>query len=156
MGDLHRRSGAVAESSSRLTRRPLAAVAVLVIALNACGEPPATLGDPALDAGREIYGRVCSTCHGPSGEGVSGPALTDVVETFPECEDHQLWVTLGSMEWENQFGPNYGAHDKEITAIMPSFKDVLSEAEIAEVASFERFQFGGLSAAEAVAGCGAD
>lgn len=131
-------------------------VAVLVIALNACAEPAATLGDPALDAGRETYGRLCSTCHGPRGEGVSGPALAGVVETFPECEDHQLWVTLGSMEWENQFGPTYGASDKEITAIMPSFQNVLSEAEIAQVVAFERFQFGGLSATEAVTGCGAD
>ncbi|HJU81977.1 MAG TPA: cytochrome c [Acidimicrobiia bacterium] len=140
-----------------MTRRLLPALAaVLVAALNSCAEPAATLGDPALDAGRETYGRLCSTCHGPSGEGVSGPALTDVVATFPECEDHQVWVTLGSMEWENQFGPIYGATNKEITAIMPSFKNVLSEAEIAEVASFERFQFGGLSATEAVAGCGAD
>jgi hypothetical protein len=82
--------------------------------------------------------------------------LADVAETFPDCEDHELWVTLGSMEWENQFGPNYGADNKEITAIMPSFKNILSEAEIAQVASFERFQFGGLSAEEAVSGCGAD
>jgi mono/diheme cytochrome c family protein len=138
-------------------RRLLPALAVVVVlGLNACAEPAATLGDPALDAGRDTYGRLCSTCHGPSGEGVSGPALADVVETFPDCEDQQLWVTLGSMEWENQFGPNYGANNKEITAIMPSFKNVLSEAEIAQVASFERFQFGGLSAAEAVSGCGAD
>ena len=57
------------------------------------------------------------------------------------------------MEWENQFGPTYGATDKEITGIMPSFKSVLTEAEIAEVASYERLQFGGLSAADAVAGC---
>jgi hypothetical protein len=31
---------------------------------------------------------------------------------------------------------------------------VLTEAEIAQVASYERFQFGGLSAPDAVAGCG--
>jgi hypothetical protein len=80
--------------------------------------------------------------------------LTEVIQTFPDCADHKLWVTLGSMEWENQFGPVYGATDKEITAIMPSFENVLTEAEIAQVASYERFQFGGLSAPDAVAGCG--
>ena len=140
-----------------MTRRLLpAGVAVLLLLVIGCAEPAPTLGDPTLDAGKETYGRLCSTCHGPSGEGVSAPALTGVIATFPECEDHRLWITLGSVEWENQFGPNYGATEKEITGIMPSFKNVLSEAEIAEVASFERFQFGGLSATDAVAGCGGD
>ncbi len=119
-----------------------------------CAQVPATLGDPVLDAGRENYGRLCSSCHGPTGQGASAPALTDVIETFPDCEDQKLWISLGSMEWESQFGPTYGATDKEITAIMPSFKNVLTEAELAEVASYERFQFGGLSNADAVAGCG--
>jgi mono/diheme cytochrome c family protein len=129
-------------------------VAVLVVAVIGCAQPAAKLGDPALDSGREIFGRLCSTCHGPTGEGLSAPALTEVIQTFPDCEDHKLWVTLGSMEWEDQFGPTYGATDKEITAIMPSFENVLSEAEIAQVASYERFQFGGLSVTDAVAGCG--
>lgn len=57
------------------------------------------------------------------------------------------------MEWEAQFGPTYGATDKEITAIMPSFKSVLSEQEIAEVAAYERFQFNGVPVADAVSDC---
>jgi mono/diheme cytochrome c family protein len=119
-----------------------------------CADAPASLGDPMLDAGRATYGQLCSTCHGPTGEGLSAPSLTGVLATFPDCEDHRRWVSLGSMEWERQFGPTYGATSKEITAIMPSFKNVLSEAEIAEVAAFERFQFAGSSVADAVDGCG--
>jgi mono/diheme cytochrome c family protein len=138
-----------------LTHRRLPGlVVVLAVAVIGCAQPAPTLGDPALDTGREIYGRLCSTCHGPMGEGLSAPALTGVIQTFPACEDHKLWVTLGSIEWEDQFGPTYGATDKEITAIMPSFQNVLSAAEIAQVASYERFQFGGLSVTDAVAGCG--
>ncbi|MGH8959392.1 MAG: c-type cytochrome [Acidimicrobiia bacterium] len=131
-------------------------LAVLVVALIGCGRPAPTLGDPGLDAGRENYGRLCSSCHGPTGEGLSAPALTEVIATFPDCEDHKLWITLGSMQWEDQFGPTYGATNKEITAIMPSFQNVLTESEIAEVASFERFQFGGLSATDAVGRCSGD
>ena len=127
---------------------------IVIAALIGCARSAPTLGDPALDAGRNTYGRLCSTCHGPSGEGLSAPALTGVVQTFPDCDDHKLWVTLGSRGWENQFGSTYGATDKAITAIMPSFENAPTEAEIAQVASFERFQFGGLSVADAVAGCG--
>lgn len=122
--------------------------------LVACAGSPPSLGDPSLDAGQASFGRLCSSCHGPTGEGGSAPALTGVAETFPDCEDQRLWISLGSKEWEERFGPTYGATDQEITAIMPSFKTVLTETEVAQVAAYERFQFAGLSVGDAVAGCG--
>ena len=45
---------------------------------HAGGPAQATSGDPAV--GKEIYGNVCSTCHGgnPSEEGPAGPAIAVV------------------------------------------------------------------------------
>ena len=115
----------------------------MVLAALACASGPESLGDPALDAGRETYGRICSACHGGTGAGASAPALTSVLETFPDCATHIQWVTLGSERWQEEVGPVYGAPGREITAVMPSFESVLTTEEIRQVASFERFRFGG-------------
>ena len=123
-------------------RTGAALVAMFVVVLG-CASGPETLGDPALDAGRATYGRVCSSCHGGTGEGAAAPPLTTVLETFPDCETHIQWVTLGSDRWKEEVGLVYGAPGKEITAVMPSFESVLTEEEIRQVAAFERFRFGG-------------
>ncbi|HUP14702.1 MAG TPA: cytochrome c [Acidimicrobiia bacterium] len=128
--------------------------AMLIMAVAACASGPESLGDPNLDAGREIFGRVCSSCHGGTGSGGSAPALTSILETFPHCETHRQWVTLGSERWKKEVGPVYGAPGKEITAIMPSFAAVLTEDEIQQVASFERFRFAGGEMAAVLADCG--
>jgi mono/diheme cytochrome c family protein len=127
--------------------------AMLIVVIAACASGPESLGDPNLDAGREIFGRVCSSCHGATGSGGSAPALTSVLETFPDCETHRQWVTLGSEGWKEEVGPVYGAPGKEITAIMPSFAAVLTEAEIQQVASFERFRFAGGEMVAVLADC---
>ena len=132
-------------------RAALAAMLIVVVA--ACASGPESLGDPNLDAGREIFGRVCSSCHGGTGSGGSAPALTSVLETFPDCETHRQWVTLGSERWKEEVGPVYGASGKEITAIMPSFGAILTDEEIQQVASFERFRFGGGEMAAVLADC---
>jgi cytochrome c553 len=134
------------------TRALLAALFMVVVA--ACGSGPESLGDPNLDAGREVFGRVCASCHGGTGSGGSAPALTSVLETFPECETQRQWVTLGSDRWKEEVGPVYGAPGKEITAIMPSFEAVLTDEEIQQVASFERFRFGGGEIDAVLADCG--
>jgi len=131
------------------------AAALLVVAA-ACSSGPESLGDPNLDAGRDIYGRVCSACHGGTGSGASAPPLTSVLETFPDCDTHRQWVTIGSDRWKEEVGPVYGAPGKEITAIMPSFEAVLTDEEIQQVAAFERSRFGGGEIAEVLADCGLD
>ena len=108
-----------------------------------CASGPESLGDPNLDAGRATYGRICSSCHGGTGAGASAPALTSILETFPDCDTQIQWVTLGSERWKEEVGPVYGAPGKEITAIMPSFDAVLTDEEIRQVVSFERMRFGG-------------
>ena len=135
-------------------RFPALLAAALLVVAAACSSGPESLGDPNLDAGREIYGRVCSSCHGGSGSGGSAPPLTSVLETFPGCDIHRQWVTIGSDRWQEEVGPVYGAPGKEITAIMPSFEAVLTEVEIQQVAAFERSRFGGGEVTEVLADCG--
>ncbi|MEX0667072.1 MAG: cytochrome c [Acidimicrobiia bacterium] len=129
-------------------------LAVMLVVVAACASGPESLGDPNLDAGREVFGRVCSACHGGTGSGGSAPPLTSVVETFPDCEIHRQWVTIGSERWKDEVGLVYGAPGKEITAIMPSFEAVLTEEEIQQVAAFERFRFGGGEMVAVVTDCG--
>ncbi|MGI8513579.1 MAG: c-type cytochrome [Acidimicrobiia bacterium] len=126
-----------------------------LMALAACAQAPLpSLGDPDLDAGRQTFNRVCATCHGPNGQGASAPTLENVLATFSDCAKQQRWIFLGSERWTEEVGPTYGDTDKEITAVMPSFEAVLSPVEIAQVAAFQRLQFGGATIEESLSGCG--
>lgn len=127
-------------------------VAILIAA--ACASPPASTGNLDVDAGRDVYARVCSTCHGAQGGGGAGPALGGVVETFPSCADHVRWVSLGSERWREEVSDTYGPTNKEITGAMPSWEASLTELEIRQVAAFERFQFGGGGLEMVAADCG--
>ena len=80
-----------------------------------CGNPTqdiAALNGDAT-AGAEVYSANCAGCHGDAGEGVSGPALTDVSE-----KDEIIEIVYNGEEE------------------MPSFSDSLSDQEIADVAAF--------------------
>ena len=127
-------------------------VVALAVVLAACSGQASADDDP-LVMGREVYGRVCSACHGPTGEGGAGPPLVDLLETFPTCEQHILWVELGSNRWKDEVGPTYGATDKEVTGVMPSFQESLTADEIAQVAAYERVRFGGLDGELAAEQC---
>ena len=93
--------------------------------------------------GKAVYARVCSTCHGPTGEGGVGPALNEVAVTWPSCQDHIAWIGLGSIGWRAQVGDTYGATSKPVNGGMPAQKGNLLESEIAAVAAFERVTYGG-------------
>lgn len=112
---------------------------VVVASLTACAQ--AEPADPDWLAGREIYA-TCAACHGKAGEGGIGPALSSVLETFPDCNTHMQWISLGSEGWKEAFGDTYGATGKPIEKIMPTFNK-LSETELAQVAVYERVRFGG-------------
>jgi len=127
-------------------------VLALAAVLAACAGP-ATAGDDPLTVGRDVYGRICASCHGPTGEGGAGPDLSGVLETFPTCEQHILWIELGSNRWKEEVGRTYGATDKEVSGVMPSFQESLTADEIAQVAAYERVRFGGLDGEGAVAQC---
>ena len=131
----------------------LALAAALLAACASGGTAGQALG-PDLDAGRQVFGRVCASCHGGNGEGGAGPALASVIETFGDCEDHIRWVTVGSERHKEELGPTFGDAGKEITGIMPSFESVLTATEIAQVAAFERHRFGGADPEVAQTECG--
>jgi mono/diheme cytochrome c family protein len=50
--------------------------------------------------------------------------------------------------------PTYGTQDKEITGAMPSFEPTLTDAQIRQVAAFERSRYGGLALPAALTDCG--
>lgn len=134
----------------------MVAVLALAAALGACGQDGLTvepLGQD-LEAGREVFSRVCATCHGGNGQGGVGPAMATVTETFSACADHMKWVTIGSERHKAEVGPAYGDTGKEVTGIMPEFESVLTAEEIAQVAAFERTQFGGAETEATLADCG--
>lgn len=131
-----------------LVRRLLPGLLLVVVA--ACG------GDtegPLAD-GVRVYGRMCASCHGTQGQGGIGPALTEVVETFPSCADHIEWVTLGSTGWLDAHGDTYGATAKPVAGGMPAFGAPLGVEEIASVSAFERHRHGGVPLEVALADCG--
>jgi mono/diheme cytochrome c family protein len=102
-------------------------------------EPPPAAEAGPLALGEEIYGG-CASCHGASGGGGVGPALTGVLEVFPDYRDHMMWVKLGSAGWP---ADTYGATDEAKDGGMPPH-DTLTDAELAQVTLYERATFGGL------------
>ena len=109
-------------------------------------EPPPAGEETPLVIGGEVYASRCSSCHGSSGGGGSGPALTDVLATWPDTADHVAWVRLGTQNWP---GDTYGATEKPLGGggVMPSHPDLTNE-EIAAVVLYERVQFGGSTEAD--------
>lgn len=150
-----RRPGTFGRVFPKVTRhvaRQLAAVAIAMAVFGGgcAGGAPAT---PELRAGRDVYADRCSACHGSRGQGGVGPALDEVLTTWPSCDDHRRWVTIGSERWKTEVGPTYGATGKPIELVMPAMADLLSEREIALVAAFERVEYGGGDAAAVLADC---
>ena len=101
--------------------------------------PPAGEADPFV-LGEQVYGG-CASCHGASGGGGgSFPALTGVLETWPDYRDHMMWVRIGSSGWP---ADTYGATNKAKAGGMPAHA-ALTDAELAQVVLYERAAFGGL------------
>lgn len=153
-------AGAFATGASCGNSGALATDPVTGLAESCDGSDFGSGGDP-LKVGARLYATAsnpaCAACHGDSGGGGAGPALAggSVVETFPACEDHIRWVTLGSNGWRQQVGPVYGASEKPVggAGIMQGFGAGLSEDQIRAVVLYERVQFGGLDPAVAAADC---
>lgn len=104
--------------------------------------------------GRSIYGDVCSVCHGDRGQGLVGPALDAVLETWPSCDEHVEWVRLGSEGWLETRGDTYGATGKPVDGGMPAHADKLTLEEIRLVAAFQRVAYGGQAEQAALDDCG--
>ncbi len=134
-----------------MLRRLVLVLALVIVALTtvSCADQ----SDPLI-RGRTVYGDQCATCHGSSGGGGIGPALSGVLTTWPTCAEHIEWVTLGSEGWKAAHGDTYGAPGKPIVGTMPGHADLLTPEQIALVAAFERIQFGGADRASTLADCG--
>ena len=77
-----------------------------------------------------------------------------MAETFPSCDAHIEWVTLGSEGWKLIHGESYGANNSPIEAVMPSHGKTLTTGEIALVAAFERVHYGGDEESTTLRDCG--
>lgn len=113
------------------------------------GLSEADSGEPdQLGLGASIYASSCSGCHGPSGQGASGPRLAggEVVATFPDIADQLAFVHAGS-KVTGPPGTPYGDPDRPGGGRstfatpgrgMPGFGDTLTDAEILAVVRHER------------------
>lgn len=133
-----------------MTRRSIAWLLVGLV-LGACVESGPT--DTDYLEGRSVYG-TCAACHGGDGEGGVGPSLLGVRETFPDCDDHVRWVTLGSERWKDEVGPTYGTQAKPIDQVMPEFGTSLTPVQLKQIALYERVRFGEADLESEKAACG--
>ena len=100
----------------------------------------------------------CTTCHGASGEGGTGPTLNGaaVIETFGACADHLDWVSNGTAGYQSLGIATYGDTAKTVGSggVMPPFGVALTAEQLAAVVFYERVQFGGQDPTEAAVDCG--
>jgi mono/diheme cytochrome c family protein len=135
----------------RFSMLTAAVVAASVLAACGGGEPV----DPGpLGVGRDVFGDMCSACHGDRGQGGTGPALDEVDLDFPACADQIEWIHLGSERWRETYGDTFGARARPVEGGMPSMEATFSDSEIAAVALYERTEFAGLPLEETAADCG--
>lgn len=138
------------EAAEERKRAPWWAAAALVMVPLFFIIYPWTLGiggdeEGPLALGGEIYGVGCAGCHGATGGGGVGPAMSGgaVVETFPQPAGQITWIALGSAGYQDAGLATYGGTDKPINGGMPGQEAALSPAEIMEVVLHERVEYGG-------------
>jgi mono/diheme cytochrome c family protein len=107
-------------------------------------EPTPTEPGP-LALGAEVYaGQGCSGCHGAGGAGAGAvPALTNVVETFPQPADMVTWVALATSGYQALGIEEYAPGKPVGGAQMPPHVDSLTGEELMSVVLHERVEFGG-------------
>lgn len=131
----------IANSTSRLTREDLAAIAVYLKSLGGADYAGEVPGTGALQAGSPLYEKHCRECHGPSGRGglFNGPALAGSAVVQGEDASSLVNVILrgsdrpdgiGSTSWET----------------MPAYAAKLDDAEIAALVNFLRGSWGNRAA----------
>ena len=109
--------------------------------------------------GAEVYGRTgsCAGCHGNNGEGGAGPAFAGgaVTAAFSVCEEHVVWVRLGTQAFGAEVGNTYGDLAKPVGGggVMPGFAQ-LTEDELRGVVLYERVRWGGEQEEGALIACG--
>jgi mono/diheme cytochrome c family protein len=107
----------------------LAAVLASLLIVSGCASstvPEVASGDPVLVAGRDIYSRNCSACHGASGGGGRGKRINDGVlpAAYPDIADQIEVVTKGRRSMPAFIGR---LSETEIEAVVLYTREILSE-----------------------------
>ena len=103
----------------------------------------ATLGEQAHanKAGQSLYLSHCSLCHGPQGQGVPN--------TMPPLKGNSTLAEAGGVNLIQVLAQGIGMQTMSLTSgygPMPSFRDRLTNAEMADVANYVRIAFAPASA----------
>ena len=132
----------VAQSTQHLPAADLRAMAVYLKSLPVLPEPAPRRADPpapeSLARGEQLYAEHCASCHGdtgaggvlPSGERVVPPLAGNRLVTMDPPANLVRAIALGG------FGAATAAHPRPFG--MPPFAHVLSDAEIADLATWLR------------------
>ena len=89
-----------------------------------------------MDMGKNVYGRVCQTCHQANGKGVQGafPSLHNAPLVTGDSRKLTALIQHG-LQGELQ------REDAVYNGVMPPWKDQLSDEQVAAVATYVRQQF---------------
>jgi cytochrome c oxidase cbb3-type subunit 3 len=113
-----------------LNEQQLSDLAQHVLAMSQGGEHP---------PGKELYNaNGCGGCHGMDGKGMQmlgAPNLTDAIWRFMPASEESVKYTIAN-------GVNVSGAEETRQAVMPSFKDQLSETDIKKLAVYV-YRFGG-------------
>jgi mono/diheme cytochrome c family protein len=94
-----------------------------------------------LDTGEEIFKAGCISCHGPNGKGQArNLAGFERPDTFPDFTDCPTSTPEPDVQWRAVI--TNGGPARAFSAIMPSFKDLLSPGQIEEVIGYLRSRCG--------------
>lgn len=141
-------SGPMAEvvftSTQFLTEQDLDAMARYLATIPVVEEPTARsspANEETMVAGKEVYGQHCAACHGDRGQGVSGmyPALAG--NRAVTLASH---INLVQQIRQGGFSPTTAGNRQPFG--MPPYGQVLSNDEIAAVATFMRQSWGNAAA----------
>ena len=146
------------EAAQRRKRVPLWAVPVLAalpiwaFVYAATLEPPSLGESDPLSYGEAVYSSNCATCHGATGGGGVGPALSGgaVTDNFADPADQLEWIQLGSAGFQAEGRTTYGDNATPIAGGMPGWEGVLTPEEIAAVVYYERTGLSGEEPNEAL------
>jgi len=121
-------------------RRPLKSILVpaIILAVVGVGGWWAFFGrDPHVRAGRHLYLKYCSPCHGPkgTGEGYNAENLDPHPQDLTDSEDSYMAELTNGQIVE---AIRDGGRGIETTPLMPAFGLVLSELEIASLTAYIR------------------
>lgn len=105
--------------------------AALVVAQGPAASP-APVSALKLETGKQIYDAGCVSCHGPDGKGQSqNLAGFEPPSTFPDFSDCPTSTPESDVQWRAVI--TNGGLARAFSPIMPSFKDLLTPAQIGKV-----------------------